>query len=76
MEGKCEVCGKILADIEDLNKHLMNNPARMMDGSHSFYERRVIESNFKDPCFCGGEIKTYRVRQAVCEKCGYIWAED
>lgn len=76
MEGKCEVCGKSLEKHEELTEHLISNSTRMMDGNHSFYERRVRDSNFKDPCFCGGEIKTYRVRQAVCEKCGYIWAED
>jgi hypothetical protein len=80
MEGLCIVCGKILGEYDNLFEHLIGKDTRMMDSSHSWYEKRVKDGEFRDPCFCGGKIITTGLYpwnwQVVCEKCGYIWAED
>lgn len=80
MEGLCIVCGKILGECVDLSEHLIDKSTHMMDSHHSFYEKRVTNSNFTDPCFCGGSITKSGCYpnhwQAICEKCGYVWAED
>jgi hypothetical protein len=80
MDGLCIVCGKILGEYDNLFDHLIGKDTRMMDSSHSFYEKRVKDSNFRDPCFCGGAIEIFGSHpnnfEASCQKCGFIWAED
>jgi hypothetical protein len=58
--------------------HLLKNG--IMDIWHSGYEAKVVDSNYKLHCFCGGEIVKTGVYpdswQVVCLKCDYIWVED
>ncbi len=80
MNAECVVCGKSLSGCESLLDHLVQRSTRMMDSSHAFYGERVRDGNYKDPCFCGGEIVmsgSYPDHWAAeCQRCGYIWAED
>lgn len=83
MECLCVVCGKYLNKYETVDEHLYEGSFEIdswhgMNAVHEKYERKVIESSFKEPCFCGGKIITvpngessFRV---ICEKCEYEWA--
>ena len=83
MEGLCIVCGEILHKYETIDEHLHKGSFEIdswhgMNAVHELYERKVLDSAFKKPCFCGGKIITtvngidsFRV---ACEKCDYEWA--
>ncbi len=83
MNGICIVCGKILSKYDSVDEHLHEGSFEIdsyhgMNAVHEKHERKVLDSAFKEPCFCGGKIivtpngkDSFRV---VCEKCDYEWA--
>lgn len=84
MDGLCIVCGEILSKYDNIDEHLCKGSFEIdsyhgMNATHELYERKVINSSFKEPCFCGGKIITTVAGienwQVVCSKCEYIWAD-
>jgi hypothetical protein len=47
---------------------------------HAKYGKKVMESGYKIPCFCGGHISFTATGQEsyeiTCDTCGFLWDED
>lgn len=78
---KCFVC---LEFFNDAWEHILTNKGvgcfLGYNKVHAKYGHKIEDSNYKEPCFCGGHITINGTGQdsweTTCDNCGFLFDED